>query len=77
MIYTIVCPVQTTEDFKIDRCFECRSFEQHLGKAHTVHCKKNRSRIHKRDFEGAFWSNRLGIPDKVVVEATEEPKQKG
>lgn len=76
MVYKIVCPVQQAEQFDIEACCSCRYFEIHIGKHTTARCKKNRSPKHKRDFEGAVLSARLGIPDEVLVEGTEEPKNK-
>ena len=75
MIYRIVCPIQQTETFSLDVCRSCKSFDLTKGKHLTARCRKNRSPVHKRDFEGAFFSNYLGLPDKVQVEGTEEPKK--
>lgn len=75
MVYKIVCPVQQPDQFDIGACYNCRYYDMHVGKHTTVRCKKNRSPQHKRDFEGAVWSARLGIPDTVLVEGTEEPKK--
>lgn len=75
MIYRIVCPRQTTEDFSIDRCFECSCFQQTLGNStRTVSCRKNREPQHKRNFEGLFWAYLVGIKDRAIVEIAEEPK---
>ena len=75
MTHKIVCPVQQSEGFSFDFCRACKSFNLSRGVHLTVRCRKNRSPKHKRNFEGAFLSDYLGIPDKVVVEATEESEK--
>lgn len=75
MIYRIVCPVQPAEKFDIGSCAGCKYYEVTIGKSTTYRCRKNRSPLHKRDFEGAVLSARLGLPDAVMVEGTEEPKK--
>lgn len=77
MIYRIACPVQDPAAFNIENCFSCRSFNMNKTERISVSCRKNRTPKHKRDFEGAYLSNYLGIPDTVVVEETEETKKKG
>ena len=75
MILRIVCPVQSPENFNVEGCAECKYFDLFVGKSVRAHCKKNRSPKHKRDFETAILTARLGIPDTVVVEATEETEK--
>lgn len=72
MIYRIACPVQDPDAFSIEKCFGCRYFNLHKSEKISVSCRKNRTPKHKRDFEGAYLSTYLGIPDTVVVEETEE-----
>lgn len=72
MEYRIACPVQDSAAFSIEKCFSCRYFNLSKSEHISVSCRKNRSTKHKRDFEGAYLSNYLGIPDTVVVEETEE-----
>lgn len=75
MIYKIVCPVQPQDNFDIAACVMCKYFDMTIGKKTTVHCKKNRNPKHKRDFEGAILSAKLGLHDTVLVEGTEELKK--
>lgn len=75
MIQHIVCPSQTTEDFTVEKCVGCRYFEASIGKSTTVKCRKNRSPQHRRSFEMVVLTNKIGRPDQVIVEATEEPKK--
>ena len=78
MIQRIVCPVQQPDAFDIEACFRCRFYEISIGgKSETPKCRKNKSRQHRQAFEMAVLTNKLGFPDDVIVEATEEPKQKG
>ena len=77
MIYRIACPVQDPATFNIENCFRCRYFNMTKSERTSVSCRKNRTPKHKRDFEGAYFSNYLGIPDTVLVEETEETKKKG
>lgn len=72
MIYRIACPVQDPDTFSIENCFGCRYFNLSKSEHISVSCRKNRTPKHKRDFEGAYLSNYIGIPDTVVVEETEE-----
>lgn len=75
MVYHIVCPIQDPKTFDIARCLECKYFNMSRGKHINISCRKNRLPIHKRDFEGAYLSHYLGLPDTVSVEGTEEPKK--
>lgn len=75
MTQRIVCPVQQPDAFNIAACAQCRHFEMSIGKQSKVHCRKNRSRQHRLAFESAVWTNRIGHPDRVIVEGTEEPQQ--
>ena len=77
MIQRIVCPVQQSDAFNVEACTACRYFEMSIGKQTNVRCKKNRSPQHRRAVEMAVLTNKIGHPDPVIVEATEEPKQKG
>ena len=72
MVYRIACPVQDPDAFSIDNCLSCRYFNLHKSEHISVSCRKNRTPKHKRDFEGTYLSNYIGIPDTVVVEETEE-----
>lgn len=72
MIYRIVCPVQDPDAFKIENCLTCRYFTMSKGVHINVGCRKNRKPKHRRDFEGAYLSNYLRLPDIVVIEGTEE-----
>ena len=74
MTYRIACPVQDPASFKVENCLSCRHFNMSKGEHISVSCRKNRTPKHKRDFEGAYLSNYLGINDTVVVEETEEQK---
>lgn len=77
MIQRIVCPVQEPETFDIAACFRCKYYEITIGgKTETPKCRKNRSHQHRTAFEMAILTNKLGFPDEVIVEATEEPKDK-
>lgn len=67
MVYKFVCPEQESESFDLGRCAACRSFEMNIGKATSYHCRKQKKPSHKRDFEGAHLSRRLGIPDTVEI----------
>lgn len=75
MICRIVCPVQDPGSFDINACTSCRYFNLNRGKTMSVSCRKNRSPHYKKQFEMAYLSNYIGIPDQVVVEAAEEPKK--
>ena len=75
MICRIVCPVQDPASFDINACTACRYFDLNRGKTMSVSCRKNRSPHYKNQFEMAYFSNYIGIPDQVVVEAAEEPKK--
>lgn len=75
MIYRIACPVQESDAFSIKECLKCRFFQLTKSDHISVSCRKNRTPKHKRDFEGAYFSNYLGIPDTVEVEEKEEIKK--
>lgn len=75
MVYKIVCPIQDPEAFDIVKCLQCKYFNMSRGKNLSVSCRKNKLPLHKRDFEGAYLSHYLGLPDTVSVEGTEEPKK--
>lgn len=75
MIQRIVCPVQQPDTFDIEACDTCRYFEASKGEHINVHCKKNRSPQHRRAFETAVLANKIGRPETVIVEGTEEQKQ--
>ena len=77
MVYRIACPIQQSDTFSIGECFNCRHFNLSKGKHITVSCRKNRTAKHKRDFEGAYFSDRLRIPDTVEVEEKEETQYAG
>ena len=78
MTQRIVCPVQSPDTFDIDACGSCKYYEITIGgKTETPKCRKNKSRQHRLAFEMAILTNKLGFPDDVIVEAIEEPKQKG
>lgn len=72
MIYRIVCPIQDPAAFDVEKCLQCRYFDLSRGKHISAHCRKNKLPAHKRDFEGAYLSYYLGIPDTVSVVGTEE-----
>lgn len=67
MVYKFVCPEQEPESFDLGKCVKCRSFDMSIGKSTSYHCRKQRKPAHKRDFEGAHLSRRLGIPDTVEI----------
>lgn len=68
----IACPVQDPANFSIENCLSCRYFNLSKGEHISVSCRKNRTHKHKRDFEGAYITHYLGMPDTVVVEEMEE-----
>lgn len=72
VVYRIACPVQDPGTFSVEKCLGCRYFNLSKGEHISVSCRKNRTPKHKRDFEGAYLSNYIGMPDTVVVEETEE-----
>lgn len=76
MVDRFVCPVQSTDDFSFELCFQCHSFEMNLGARTSASCRKNTTLAHKRSFESAFLLNGLGLPYEVEIEAKEEPKTK-
>lgn len=53
----------------------CEALDCDLDEILSVSCRKNKLPLHKRDFEGAYLSHYLGLPDTVSVEGTEEPKK--
>lgn len=67
MVYKFVCPEQEPESFDLGKCAKCRSFDMSIGKTTNYHCRKQKKPSHKRDFEGAHLSRRLGIPDTVEI----------
>lgn len=69
---TIVCPHQQSEDFSIEKCYRCSSFTLNIGNKMSVRCSKQKARIHKLDFETAFFLHRLGQPYKVHIEAKQD-----
>ena len=70
MIYRFTCTEQEPESFDIRGCYKRRHFEINKGKTTSYKCRKQKDSRHKRDFEGAILSQRLGIPDTVeIVEA--------
>ena len=74
----LVCPVQDTETFSIRKCFHCRHFQQSFGGTKmSVSCRAQKTRDHKAAFQGAFFSDYIGRPDKVVVEAASDTKKEG
>lgn len=76
MNYPIACPIQTTENFDMATCIQCRYFQQNLGNStRAASCRKNRETQHKRNFEGLFWAYLAGINDRAIVEVAEEPKK--
>ena len=75
MVYHIVCPVQEPDKFDVTECLNCRYFNLSKGVHLKASCRKNKLPKHKRDFEGAYLSSYLGIPDTVSVDAAEEPKK--
>lgn len=69
----LVCPVQSTETFSIRKCFHCRHFQQSFGGTKmSVSCRAQKTRDHKAAFQGAFFSDYIGRPDRVEVEAEKE-----
>ena len=76
MVYKIVCPRQQADEFDLAACVSCPKFQITIGKATTISCRENRQPSHKREFEAAHLSWRLGLPDTVEVEAEREQKRK-
>lgn len=74
MVYRIVCPKQNPNDFDLARCYNCTRFQVTIGKGRTYSCRENRQPDHKRNYDGAWASRRVGIPDTVLVESEKEAR---
>lgn len=70
----IICPHQSTEGFSFEQCYQCGSFDLHMGtkQGRSPHCRKQKSADHKRSFESAFLLYLLRMPYKVVVDGQSE-----
>lgn len=76
MVYRIVCPQQQPEAFDLGACYRCHRFQVTIGKGRKYSCRENRQPAHKRDYEGAWASRRIGLPDTVEIEAEREQRPK-
>ena len=77
MVYRIVCPKQQPEAFELDACYHCPRFQLTINKGRTYSCRENRQPAHKRDYEGAWASRQIGLPDTVEIEAAREKRPTG
>lgn len=64
--YEIICPIQTTETFNVERCLSCKYFDLHVGKRRSYVCRKNRSKDGKSTFTDICIRHFYGFDERPV-----------
>lgn len=75
----ILCPVQESETFQIETCFQCRHMEANLGGAkggYYPYCRKQKTPAQKREWKYAYMEYQIGEPPdqrtKVIITKPEK-----
>lgn len=72
VIDKFVCPTQKTESFSFNVCRECAFLEISRGNKISVHCRKNKEKMHDIAFQSAYILDSIKRPWSVEIEGEKE-----